>query len=62
MHSTLLTIDVKRRENVSILSKVYVLGGRSRELDESARLVLDASTSGRCCGKTCAARPQRISF
>jgi len=43
-------------------SKAYPLGGRSRDLDESARVALYASSSGRCFRETCSTLPQRSSF
>jgi hypothetical protein len=43
---------------VSESSKVYLPDGRSSGPDESAGLVLHASSSARCYGETCVARLQ----
>jgi hypothetical protein len=44
-------IEACQGGKVSILSKVYLLGGRSREPDKSAGLAFHASPSGRWYGE-----------
>jgi len=51
-----------KRGKLSVLPRVYLIGGKSRDLDASVGLVIHAPTSGGCSGEICAARPQRRLF